>query len=668
MTSSKQSGFALPFAQTILFLCLVVLLSWPAAGHAVQPEVWQPWEGPPLNSTKSPFYANPYTEVQLKIEYYKSTTLPPAGTTPNHTGLAFWDSGTTFKFRTKFPSTGTWWWRTTCLAGCAGDTGLAPQTGGPITINANTSTANPLYQNGAVRVATLGTDPPNLSRYLVHDNGTPFFWQGDTTWSGAWYANATPWNTYLTDRSNKKFSVIQTSLPSGNVTCPETQPKNQAGQRPFENTSANCDLATFVFPNETQKPNATFWASFDARIKAANDQGMLVVVIGAMKRTVEKVTKTDTTTAELKWPTLAASQAYARYVAARFSGYHVLLSPSFDELPTNAQISALPADGSCSAVTCSGSVVTSNIDRACRTRCIGLELKSASGGQAGRPLLTAHSGGACKDENPCRADVWYEKLQKESWTDLILFQSGQSSEALPDTAKQLQMLTERARERPLHLYNDVLSPIKPNVNGEGIYENGSGNYVADRAIQVGYLSMLSGAFGYTVGVGGIWDWTNSANTNTAASVRMQHLGTLFRSLPWQRLKPEHTRILNQVSDVCPYPPQNPDLCFSLPGPCNCMVHDKMKALAFDTSGRYGLVYLPATAASLQFDNNGWTNYPSFLFYWFDPRNGCVRAATAPSCSGTTCTINSYDSTKDWIFLMKLSTVGGTGPFPPTCSP
>ena len=34
-------------------------------------------------------------------------------------------------------------------------------------------------------------------RYLVHSNGTPFFWLGDTNWYGLWRATAADWTSYL---------------------------------------------------------------------------------------------------------------------------------------------------------------------------------------------------------------------------------------------------------------------------------------------------------------------------------------------------------------------------------------------------------------------------------------------------------------------------------------
>ena len=290
-------------------------------------------------------------------------------------------------------------------------------------------------------------------------------------------------------------------------------------------------------------------------------------------------------------------------------------------------------------------------------------MKSATGAEPGRPLLTNHSGGACKGENPCRSDVYNQKLQKETWLDFVLFQSGQASEAANAT-QQLQMVVERARERPQNLKDNVATPVKPNVNGEGIYDVANGLYNADLALQVGYRSMLSSAFGYTVGVGGIWDWTNpvaSGVLNSASSVRMQYLGNLFRSLPWQRLNADPGRILNQPTDPCPYPP--PDLCYNNSGLCSCVNHHLMKGFATDSSGQFAIAYQPAGSTSVQFSTTGLSNFGSFQFFWFDTRLGCVRSASAV-CAANDCTFLSPDSTKDWLLVMKLASVGSG--FPGAC--
>jgi len=46
-------------------------------------------------------------------------------------------------------------------------------------------------------------------RYLVHDDGTPFLWVGDTAWAVPQRATNEEWAAYLADRTAKHFTLIQ---------------------------------------------------------------------------------------------------------------------------------------------------------------------------------------------------------------------------------------------------------------------------------------------------------------------------------------------------------------------------------------------------------------------------------------------------------------------------
>src|SRR5690348_15593458 len=56
--------------------------------------------------------------------------------------------------------------------------------------------------------------PPRLhvrpgATYLETVDGKPFFWLGDTVWSGPAAASLDDWNAYLADRRAKGFNVVQ---------------------------------------------------------------------------------------------------------------------------------------------------------------------------------------------------------------------------------------------------------------------------------------------------------------------------------------------------------------------------------------------------------------------------------------------------------------------------
>src|SRR3712207_2196289 len=64
------------------------------------------------------------------------------------------------------------------------------------------STADRFARHGRVRVSPGRT-------HLVHADGTPFFFLGDTAWNGALLSNEGDWGRYLDDRAAKGFTAIQ---------------------------------------------------------------------------------------------------------------------------------------------------------------------------------------------------------------------------------------------------------------------------------------------------------------------------------------------------------------------------------------------------------------------------------------------------------------------------
>lgn len=85
--------------------------------------------------------------------------------------LAYWDGGSSYKIRFAPTEPGVWTYRTEAstadpgLDGVTGSVTCVPYTG-----------EKELYRHGFLRVGPKG-------RYLIHDDGTPFFWLGDTHWT-----------------------------------------------------------------------------------------------------------------------------------------------------------------------------------------------------------------------------------------------------------------------------------------------------------------------------------------------------------------------------------------------------------------------------------------------------------------------------------------------------
>ncbi len=213
------------------------------------------------------------------------------------------------------------------------------------------------------------------------------------------------------------------------------------------------------------------------------------------------------------YPTVADLRIYARHVVSRLAGNHVIFSPTFDRAPDIDPDNCTPTSANAS----------------CRMRFVGEEIKSTSP----RHLVTNHWAGSL-------AVASMQPFQDQAWLDFQMFQSGQAKSASNcNTTTQLQLITQRAREIPLTLWG--YTPTKPSVNGESIHDGVNGgclgtlHYNAYRARQTGYLSLLSGATGYTYGVQGVMDWGAFGSSYTAGMARpsnfqMEYLGNVFRGV------------------------------------------------------------------------------------------------------------------------------------------
>jgi hypothetical protein len=111
---------------------------------------------------------------------------------------AFWDGGKTWRARFCADEVGRWNWRSECSD--ADNAGLHGREGSFDCIKYLGN--NPLYLHGIIRLS-------ENRRYLVHADGTPFFWMGDTAWNGVIRASVDNWANYLKRRRQQGFSVIQ---------------------------------------------------------------------------------------------------------------------------------------------------------------------------------------------------------------------------------------------------------------------------------------------------------------------------------------------------------------------------------------------------------------------------------------------------------------------------
>ncbi len=133
------------------------------AGGAIP--TWTPFEAEMLSLKSRPNSTRLWADIDVNVTFSTGqlTMVMPA----------FWDGGNTWRVRFSPTKPGSWEYISSCSD--RADAGLHGVKG---KFDASTySGTNPLFQHGVLV-------PSTNNRYLQHADGTPFYWLGDTHWSG----------------------------------------------------------------------------------------------------------------------------------------------------------------------------------------------------------------------------------------------------------------------------------------------------------------------------------------------------------------------------------------------------------------------------------------------------------------------------------------------------
>ena len=147
------------------------------------------WEQVELTLASARARANPYSEVELHLEF-----SGPRGATLVRP--AFWDGGATWRVRFAAPRTGRWTWRSVCSD--ASDAGLHDRRG-ELTVTAYDGD-HPLTRHGLLRMSPGG-------RNVVHHDGTPFLVVADTPWALPFRGTPESVTEYARDRQARGFNA-----------------------------------------------------------------------------------------------------------------------------------------------------------------------------------------------------------------------------------------------------------------------------------------------------------------------------------------------------------------------------------------------------------------------------------------------------------------------------
>jgi len=329
-------------------------------------------------------------------------------------------------------------------------------------------------------------------RFIIHEDGTPFFYLGDTAWELFHRLNRKEAERYLENRRQKGFTVIQ-AVVLGELDGLNTP--NANGDRPFIN-------------NDPTKPNEAYFKHVDYIVNTAKEKG---IYIGMLPTWGDKVTKAwGKGPVIFKNDNLSAAQTYGRFLGARYKDKpNIIWILGGDRVADNAE----------------------NIWRAMA--------KGIKDGDKGKHLMTYHpQGGRSSAE-------WFHN---DKWLDFNMLQSGHGRFD-NDNYKKVSADYNRKPIKPCldgePRYEDHPVNWKP--------KNGWFNDFDVR--QAAYWALFAGGFGHTYGCHDIWqmyapgrDPISSARNywydvlDLSGAWDMMHVRNLLESRPFLTRIPDQSLI------------------------------------------------------------------------------------------------------------------------------
>jgi hypothetical protein len=350
------------------------------------------------------------------------------------------------------------------------------------------SGSNPLFKRGTIRVSAN-------RRYFEQADGTPFYWLGDTWWTGL--SDRLPWEGFqqlAQDRRSKGFTVVQI--------CAGLIPSNEE-QAPVD--PGFCNEGGCVWDTAFKRINPKYFDYADRRIRYLLVQGLTPAIVGGWRQVlaqmgVEKMKK--------HW----------RYVIARYGAYPVfwILGGEVYDPPASSR----------SPVLVFGTTV--------------LDLNAPGWTEVARYIRNAdpyHHPLSVHEVDP----PFDSALRDEALTDFDLFQAGHRGE--PSIATEIALLNK-------HYARTTIS--KPLVVGEIGYEKLAGKNDETYQRAAFWLAMLNGAAGFTYGnistaegysadkpfqrlLLSPYSWEEGMSFPGASQVAMG--ADLLRKYPWWKIAP-----------------------------------------------------------------------------------------------------------------------------------
>ena len=397
-------------------------------------------------------------------------------------------------------------------------------------------------------------------RYLVTEDGEPFFWLGDTGWLLFGKLTREEADTYLEDRKNKGFNVIQVmvlhDVPHSVNRYGDSALVNKDVSRP-DTTAGN---------SPTDSLQYDFWDHVDYVIDKAAEKNIYMALVPVWGSNVKAGHVTQ-----------QQAKAYGEFIANRYKDRKNIIWLNGGDIPGSDSLDVWKTLGT----------TIKQIDTA--------------------HLMTFHPRGRTASSE------WFHN---EDWLDFNMVQSGHRRYDQDTSAKEKRHFGEDNWK--FMDYDYALNPVKPTIDGEPSYEGIPQGLHDTTEIRwkdydvrrYGYWSVFSGAFGYTYGHNSVMQmhlptdstsaygskelWSSAINAPGAG--QMIHLKNLMLSRPYLERVPDQSLIAGENGEK----------------------HDRLLA----TRGKnYAFIYaytgrnIPVTMGKIEGDK--------VKASWFNPRDGKI---------------------------------------------
>ena len=301
------------------------------------------------------------------------------------------------------------------------------------------------WRNGKLKVA-------DNKRFLCHENGTPFFWLGDTGWLLFQKLTVEEAEIYLEDRRKKGYNVIQAVVLHG------VHPVNAYGEAAFE------DFKSTEWSNILRQPynpnSYNYWNNMEHIVDLAAQKGLYIALVPMWGSIAKKL--------DLKGSDI---QEYSKWLALRYK-----------EKPNIIWINGGDIRGS---------------DHMEVWKTIGNTIKENDPNH----LMTFHPFGRTQ------SSIWFHDA---AWLDFNMFQSGHRRYDQQTLNREDDVFAAewKGEDNWRYVQEDYAKePKKPTIDGEpsyegipqGLHDPSEPYWTADDCRRYAYWAVFAGAFGHTYG-------------------------------------------------------------------------------------------------------------------------------------------------------------------------